>query len=908
MAHGFCMKHRIGRVLRRLGVVVALFVVFLAPATTRSAAPPPTQGFIAENTPALSTSNRLPDRRYVAAGTRAYDVGSEDGRYPAMGFHTRGEMGGIWTPPLKLLDGIWFGVDGQWLAPATRFTSGYGYVRMDLPGATDSPSKLQVSRVDFAPDGDRAVLIGLQFTAPFGTEHFTLRMDAHSELMKAYPWGETTPSQLQYNLPDHGALNHNRLVFTEDGTSPGDSAPHHWAALVGSSLTPVKGVVAATCTSGSPCFRGPQDPPVICGPSGPNAPPEPYRCDDSAYGKGTGGQLTYDITVHAKSTQTVWFTVAGSDQGLAAAESEYAAASANPAGELNVKVAGRQELAGHTRLTLPGDPLLAEGINWSKQNLADLRQEARNLHLRITNAGTHYPPPVGTLPRIDFVAAGFPDYPWLFATDGEYTAFADVGVGQFAPIEAHLRALRDVSDIVNQRSGKVVHETVTDGSVYFGANSDIGNTDETVKFPSAVALVWRWTGDKTFLDDMYDFTRRNMRYAFSLDGPDMDNWLDGPGNVERGGMGAEKLDVAVYTIRGLLDLAEMAAAEHDSATESWARNKARVMQAAFEKAWWLDRPGTPSYADSLADPTVSPFDPNAALGPVENTKLYQRYWIGVVPMEAELWKLGHGVPGLAIPEHANPALDLREQVCFGSVANPNGGMFHTGTGPSDPGPPDVGPDPTCDSSVSNVPDDEEIFTLNSAVMAVGEGNYGRLGPDQQQRFTTANRQLQLPVPDEQPGAMPEIAPSPDYGRSIDKPFNERAQVMQAWGNYGTVWPVVHQQLGVSPDLGNGMLEVTPQIPPQEQGQTISGDNILLGAGSIDVSASAKDSTYRTTVELHLATHLVIGHTIPFGATPTSVTLNGVSAPYTIRDTNRGREILVDAGAKGGRQNLVVTTR
>jgi len=71
-------------------------------------------------------------------------------------------------------------------------------------------------------------------------------------------------------------------------------------------------------------------------------------------------------------------------------------------------------------------------------------------------------------------------------------------------------------------------------------------------------------------------------------------------------------------------------------------------------------------------------------------------------------------------------------------------------------------------------------------MAVAEGNYGRL--DAQRRFVTANRRLQLPSFDEQPGAMPEIAPSPDYGRSIDLPLTERAMVLQAWGNYGTICP------------------------------------------------------------------------------------------------------------------------
>jgi hypothetical protein len=75
-------------------------------------------------------------------------------------------------------------------------------------------------------------------------------------------------------------------------------------------------------------------------------------------------------------------------------------------------------------LSLPGDPRLAEGIDWSKQNLADLTQEAHDLKIRFTNQGKQYPPAIGTLSKIRFLGAGFPDYPWLFATDREYTAFA----------------------------------------------------------------------------------------------------------------------------------------------------------------------------------------------------------------------------------------------------------------------------------------------------------------------------------------------------------------------------------------------------------------------------------------------------------------------------------------------------
>ena len=59
----------------------------------------------------LSVTKRLKDRRAVAAGTRAYSIGFEDGRFYANGWHITGEMGGIWAPPLKLADGIWFGID-----------------------------------------------------------------------------------------------------------------------------------------------------------------------------------------------------------------------------------------------------------------------------------------------------------------------------------------------------------------------------------------------------------------------------------------------------------------------------------------------------------------------------------------------------------------------------------------------------------------------------------------------------------------------------------------------------------------------------------------------------------------------------------------------------------------------------
>jgi hypothetical protein len=254
-------------------------------------------------------------------------------------------------------------------------------------------------------------------------------------------------------------------------------------------------------------------------------------------------------------------------------------------------------------------------------------------------------------------------------------------------------------------------------------------------------------------------------------------------------------------------------------------------------------------------------------------------------MEVELDHLGNAVLGLTTLTRGNDALQLRETNCYAGAF----GLFHTGA-------------PGCDPVQSTVSAERRIFTLNTAVMAVAEGNYGRLGEGRQQRFTTGNRSLQLPEPDEQPGAMPEIASSPDYGRSIDLPLHQRAMVLQAWGAYGTVWSVVHQQLGVRPDLGNRRVEVTPQLPPGSPG--IAGDNIRVGVGSLAVTARASGGTYVTAVRLDVPANLTIGHTIPLGAAVTQVTLDGQEVPYRVRLTSRGREILVPA-SPGVLHELVV---
>jgi hypothetical protein len=823
---------------------------------------------VAAAAPELSTSNRLQDRRYIASSERAYAVGFEDGRFYANGWHITGEMGGVWTPPLKLVDGVWFGVNGQWIGPATRFRSGWGYAEMDLP----TTAGVELQRTDFAPDGGRAVLFGLQMHNPGDARTVTIRVDAHSELLGAYPWGFSgvTPNASD-NLADTASFDGNALVFREQGKLPHPNAKtHDWAALVAANRDPSAGETGAG-------HRGDQGDNVC------SAEEPPSQCDDGPFGKGQGGQLRYRISLPAGGTQTLWVAVAGSDEGLADARGELAGALDDPEAALERKIETREQVGARTQVSLPGDPQLAQGVDWAKQNLADSTQRAEGLGIRWVDQGKRYPAPAGTLPSARWVAAGFPDYPWLFATDGEYSAFPMVALGQFDAIKDHMRALRDASDIVNAGSGKVGHEFVSDGSMWFGQNADPGNTDETAKFPSTVALIWRWTGDNGFRDEMYDFATRNLRYIQRELDQDGDGWPEGLGNVERSGMGPEKLDNAVYFIRGLYDLADMARSKGDRSTLRWAGNEARDLQQRFDDEWWMD--GESLHADSLGD---------------SGQKIQQRHWITVTPMEAELTVDQDPVPGLASSDHGTRSLALHETDCFSGSRPFNPGLFHTGCegGPEGKG-------------------ERTIFGLNTAIQSVGEGNYGRLGPGQQQRYTGAETEPMFAepwtggTPDEQPGALPEILPSPDFDgagtrdANIDRCWTCRAMFMQAWGHYGSVWPVVHQQLGVRPDMGRGELAVVPQVPTQAP---IAGEQIRLGGGALGlVQASRSGNTYRTKVDVGSAPveHLELGHTLPRGSSVSSVLLDGSPVKYRTVPTNRGLEVLATAPASGAHE-LVVT--
>ncbi len=816
--------------LRRVVSIVVAACTLILVASVAGAQPNP-------DGPKRSTVTDLGDKRYVAAGDRAYVIGSEDGRFPPMGWHIRGEMGGVWAHPIKLLDGYWFALDDQWVPQASRFTTGAGYVQMQFP----TTAGLEVTRTEFSPDDSPVVLVGLTLQNPDRrSRSVELTMDARSEVMASYPWGWTTPNAKAFNGLDEGSYDPSTktLTFKESGKP--------WYAAVRASVAPNQGVV----DSGS---WGPVT--------------EDERAGYLENGNGTGGSLRWNLSVGGGQERTLWVAVAGSHTSQSEATNALSSALNDPESLLSQKVSSRLALLNKTQVELP-DPVLQEAFDWGKLNMADLTRTVEDMQVRDVDEGHAYPPSAATISSATGIGAGFPDYPWYFGTDGAYTAYPLLVSGQWDTIKEHLRTIESVSRIINGGTGKVVHEVMTDGSVYWGANKHPGNTNETAEFATAVEQVWRWTGDNDFRDEMYPFVVDGMRYITSPGCPvgpvrnhsqegtcdnDGDGWPEGYGMVERTGMGEEKLDNTAYTWRALRALEAMARSKGEVATANWADQEADAMEASFDAAWWMQR--YKLYADSLENPG--------------NVQLQQKHWINATPMEMLL----------APQNRATVALNTLESRDFTGSC----GLFHTGRGG---GPTGAG--------------ELKCWTLPTSVMAVGEANYGRLGTNQALFYMRAIAgDLDL----EMPGALPEISPSPEYDPFVD--FRERAMFMQAWSSYGVQWPVIHHFLGIRPDAPAGSLSVVPDVPESWPGLSVK--NLQVGSGTVAASASRSGKKYTTEVSASTRWTLTIGHTLPAGAAVQSVTLDGQPVNYQTVDTTRGREVRVQTNT-GAPHILEVTTR
>jgi hypothetical protein len=272
-------------------------------------------------------------KRYVAAGNRAYVVGVQNGSLVpdvslnknGIGWHITGQMGGVWAHPIKLLHQFQFFLNGELLPPATKFVSGEGYVRLELPPTNE----LKISETQFAPDGYPVVLVGLQLRNPNPrVASFTLAIEAESELIPAYPWSGTMPTSESLhdppNRPDQVSFDSTlgALQFFQTATQYNRVA---WYALVGAALDPQDRQTGFQ-------FLGASFPPT------------------ASKHNGATGTLTYQVNLKGKSSTTVWFAIAGSNVDKLEASGALTMGLTSPDDLLHDKISSRQKVLAQAQI------------------------------------------------------------------------------------------------------------------------------------------------------------------------------------------------------------------------------------------------------------------------------------------------------------------------------------------------------------------------------------------------------------------------------------------------------------------------------------------------------------------------------------------------------------------------------
>jgi glycogen debranching enzyme len=111
---------------------------------------------LVKDMPSIKGKKEYLQSPFVTAGNRLYMIGYQDGTFPDLGWHIRGEMGGIWDHPIKIMDGFSVSVNGKCLPAADEFVNfpvanlhRYNLDSLFLERSQFVPEGLEAMEIDF---------------------------------------------------------------------------------------------------------------------------------------------------------------------------------------------------------------------------------------------------------------------------------------------------------------------------------------------------------------------------------------------------------------------------------------------------------------------------------------------------------------------------------------------------------------------------------------------------------------------------------------------------------------------------------------------------------------------------------------------------------------------------------------
>jgi glycogen debranching enzyme len=431
---------------------------------------------------------------YLTAGNRLYMVGHQNGSFPDLGWHVKGEMGGIWNHPIKLMDGFTVQLSqGQYkycLDQANQFIN-YPFGNQLI---FDNPIPgLLIKRVHFVPEDKEGVIVSFEIQNLLKTENaFSFHFTGHVDLQPVW-LGEQT------NMIDQ-----DDELFFYPNTSfwHAKDGGNDWHTIFGSNIIPDHSYLGS-----------------------------PENCMFFPIGKGGAATLQYDLVLKPGSRKTMNFYISGSSKSFNDAQLTFEDLKKNGVKYLHNKIDQYQQIANFSQVSIP-DKEIEKAFEWVKYN-------TQWLFRTVPEIGSGY-------------AAGMPDYPWWFGVDNEYTLKGAIMTGQKEKVYATIDLLYQLSEKTNG-NGRVVHEVSTNGAVF-----NPGNINETSQFASLIWWVYNWTGDKVFLEKYFPFIQKGLAWLMTENDKDNNLLPDGYGMMEIHGLKSEMIDVAAYTQKAFSDASLMA--------------------------------------------------------------------------------------------------------------------------------------------------------------------------------------------------------------------------------------------------------------------------------------------------------------------------------------------------------------
>ncbi|WMN12343.1 glycogen debranching protein [Marivirga salinae] len=346
---------------------------------------------------------------FLSAGKRLYVVGHQNGSFPDLGWHVKGEMGGVWLHPIKLLDGYQVEIRNnktqECLTKANQF---FNYPIGSEQVFNLKSLGLNVSQFHFVPENENGLIIAYQIENTLTKEtQFEFTFNAYIDLRPVW-------------LAD--SLN------IEDGQDEGE-----WKKRWSAYLAKDKKNNWFTAFGGK-SFE-PSD--------------SENSCKVTRKGLGFDQALSNSINLKSGEKKTIYFIVSGSDESEKSAIKTYNFLSKNVEQLLEDKIINYRRIQQSNKL-ITQDEGFNQMYRWLKYNSEWLMQDV---------------PGIGT-----GLTAGSPDYPWWFGTDNGYALQGLLASGMHKQALQTIELIVDLSRKANGENGRIMHEASTNGVIFNPGN------------------------------------------------------------------------------------------------------------------------------------------------------------------------------------------------------------------------------------------------------------------------------------------------------------------------------------------------------------------------------------------------------------------------------------------------------